>query len=172
MVRLCGLCFGMVVFLLMPMQLQVAHGDEFGRTGSLIFIVKANKPRYEIGEPIHITITLSNHTTKSLIINKRLNPLLDVEWEIFAEGLGRHIGMKAVPPAPVTPADFIPIDVNEEFGKQFDDLATLVTEPLKEGRYGIRLTYRNQEKQKEGDTWVGEAVTNLIWIEVKSTKKI
>ncbi|MFQ5588637.1 MAG: hypothetical protein ACE5F7_07340 [Nitrospiria bacterium] len=172
MMRILVICMWTIAFFVAPLSPRPALSDEYGRTGSLIVFIKANKPRYEIGEPIHITVTLSNHTTVPLIINKRLNPLLDLEWELFAENLGGHLTMKVVPPRPLTPEDFVRLEVNEEFGKQFDDLTMLVNGPLKEGRYAIRLTYRNKEKPQGDETWTGTAVTNLLWIEVKSTKKI
>ncbi len=172
MVRLCVVCFGIIAFLFTPLQLHPALADEYGRTGSLIAFIKADKPRYDLGEPIYITLTLSNFTTVPLIVNKRLNPLLDIEWDLFAENLAAHLSLKVIPPVALTPEDFLRFEVNDEFSKKFDDLATLVNAKLTVGRYAIRLTYRNKEAPKGDETWVGETVTNLLWIEVKPSKKI
>jgi len=164
--------FWIGAFSLLPFQARQTLADEYGRTGHLVAFITSDKKQYEIGEPIYITISLTNHTTVPLIINKRLNPLLDLDWDVFYENLGGNLSMKKIPPIRLSPDDFVRLEVNEEFGKRFDDLTTMVDGPMKSGRYALRLSYRNKEKPKGDETWVGLTVTNLLWIEIKSSKKI
>ena len=158
--------------LLIPVQLHRALADEYGRTGSLVVFIKSNKPKYEIGEPIYITVSLENHTAEPLIVNKRLDPLLDIEWDLFYENLGGNLTLKQLPPVALTPDDFVRLEVNETVGKQLQDLTAIVNGQMKQGRYAVRLTYRNQEALKGKETWVGVTVTNQLWIEVKPSEKI
>jgi len=166
--------FWIVTFSLLPLQAHQVLADEYGRTGSLVAFIKSDKKKYEVGEPIYITISLANHTTVPLIINKRLEPLLDLDWDVFYENLGGNLPMKQAPasPLPLSPDDFVRLEVNEEFGKRFEDLTMIVNALMKNGRYALRLTYRNKEKPKGDETWVGSTVTNQLWIEIKSSEKI
>lgn len=164
--------FWILAISLLPGQAPQVLADEYGRTGHLVAFIESDKRKYEVGEPIYITVSLTNHTTIPLIINKRLNPLLDLEWDLFYENLGGNLLMKEIPPLALTPDDFIRLEVDEELGKRFEDLSTMVTAPMKSGRYAIRLTYKNKETPKGDETWAGLTVTNLVWIEIKSSKKI
>lgn len=161
-----------LAFSLLPLQPVQVLADEYGRTGSLIAFIESDKKKYDVGEPIYLTVSLTNHTTVPLIINKRLNPLLDLEWDLFYENLGGNLTMKEAPPLALSLDDFVRLEVNEEFGKRFQDLSAMVNAPLKPGRYAIRLTYRNKETPKGDETWAGLTVTNMVWIEIKPSKKI
>ncbi len=162
----------LLAFSLFPLQTVQVLADEYGRTGSLVAFIESDKRKYDVGEPIYITVSLTNHTTVPLIINKRLNPLLDLKWDLFYETLGGNLSMKESPPVDLNTDDFIRLEVNEELGKRFEDLGVMVDTPLKSGRYAIRLTYQNKEKPKGDETWAGLTVTNLLWIEIKPSKKI
>ncbi|MEC4677291.1 MAG: hypothetical protein VST69_00870 [Nitrospirota bacterium] len=161
-----------LAFSLFPLQAVQVLADEYGRTGSLVAFIESDKRKYDVGEPIYITVSLTNHTTVSLIINKRLNPLLDLQWDLFYETLGGNLSMKESPPIDLNTDDFMRLEVNEELGKRFEDLSVMVDAPLKPGRYAIRLTYKNEEKPKGDETWAGLTVTNLLWIEIKPSQKI
>lgn len=161
-----------LAFSLFSFQIPQVLADQYGHTGSLVAFVKSDKRKYDVGEPIYFTLSLTNHTTVPLIINKRLHPLLDLKWDLFYEPLGGNLSMKEVPALGLHPDDFIRLEVNEELGKRFEDLSTMVNVPLKPGRYAIRLTYRNKETPKGDETWAGLIVTNRLWIEIKPSKKI
>ncbi len=162
----------LVGFIMTPLQVHEAFGDQFGRTGSLILIIKSNKPKYNVNEPIFITLKISNHTTEPLFVNKRLNPLLDIQWDLFYENIGGNMKMLEAKPIALRPDDFVKLEVNEDWKVKLDDLATLVDGRLHVGRYAIRLTISNEEKVKGNETWTGLAVTNQLWIEVVPSQKV
>ncbi len=163
----------MAVCLTAPVQIEEALGDQYGHTGSLIFWLESNKPKYHIGEPIFITVTLSNHTTVPLLVHNRFNPFHDIQWDIFQESFG-GLPIKTIPPEPLGTQDFVRLAPGQEVAKQLPDLTEIVNAPMKVGRYALRLTYTNKEKQDDSktETWTGATVTNLIWIEITTSEKI
>ncbi|MFQ5543924.1 MAG: hypothetical protein ACE5FY_06185 [Nitrospiria bacterium] len=150
---------------------EEAQGDQYGRNGSLVIYVDSSKPTYDLAEPIPMTLTLINRTDESLIVNRRFNPIHDLKWEIFHEGFG-YVPLKPLPPLALSEEDYIRLEMNEEIGKVIPDLHELLEMPLKVGRYGIRVTYTNEEKPKGKETWTGLIVTNLLWVVVKSGEKV
>jgi|GEM_PF-2377203 len=151
---------------------QAAVGDEFGRDGNLEIYIQSEKPIYKFGEPIVLRLRLKNYTTKPLVVNRRLDPFSDLQWEIFAEPRG-FMPIKTVPPKPLTADDFIELKPEEEVNKKLPPLSEITPDPLKRGEYGIRITYANKEKPKgmEGkDVWTGEIVTNRLTIQIRSSE--
>lgn len=146
-------------------------GDEFGRTGSLIILVKSSKPAYEIGEPIFLTLTLTNHTTVPLIVNQRFNHYHDLELDLFHEPFG-PISIKSLPLEDLTKENYVRLEVNEKILKTLPDLSEITVGPLKEGRYGLRIFYKNKETPRGEDTWTGRIATNRIWFTIKPSEKI
>lgn len=154
---------------------QTATGDEFGRDGNLEIYIHADKPVYKFGEPIQLTVRLKNNTTGPLVVNRRLDPFSDLQWELFAEPHG-FIQIKTNPPKPLTADDFIELQPEEEIRKKLPALSEMTPHPLKRGLYGLRLTYTNKEKpagvEKKGkDIWIGEIITNRLSIQIKSSEK-
>lgn len=150
---------------------QTAMGDEFGRSGALEILLQPDKPAYNPGEPIILTIRLKNNTMKPLVVNRRLDPFNDLRWELFADPEG-FMAIKTVPPKPLTADDFVELKPEEEIYKKLPPLSEITPDPLKRGQYGIRLTYANKEKPKEiaekgKDIWTGEIVTNRISIRIR-----
>lgn len=94
-----------VRFLLVGLSLlfasETATGDEFGRDGNLEIYIHADKPIYKFGEPIRLTVRLKNNTTRPLVVNRRLDPFSDLQWELFAEPDG-FLQTKTNPPKPLT----------------------------------------------------------------------
>lgn len=168
-----------VRFLLVGLSLlfasETATGDEFGRDGNLEIYIHADKPIYKFGEPIRLTIRLKNNTTGPLVVNRRLDPFSDLQWELFAEPHG-FLQTKTNPPSPLTVDDFIELKPEEEIRKKLPPLSELTPHPLKRGLYGLRLTYANKEKpagvEKKGkDIWTGEIITNRLSIQIRSSEK-
>jgi len=167
-------CFSLAVlsvFFLATSQESEVLGDEYGRTGSLIILVKSSKPAYEIGEPISLTLTLSNHTTVPLIVNQRFFYQYDLEMDLFHEPFGR-IPFKALPATPLKAEDYAPLAVDEQIIMTLPELTEIVAAPLKEGRYSLRIFYQNEQSPKGKDTWTGRIVTNRIWFTIKPSEKI
>ena len=171
MKRKCFSAFLVFTCLFASSQRSEVFGDEFGRTGSLIILVKSSKPAYEIGEPIFLTLTLSNHTTVPLIVNQRFNHYHDLELDLFHEPFG-SIPIKPLPPEDLTKENYVRLEVNEEIGKILPELAEITTVPLKEGRYTVRIFYRNKTSPEGEEAWTGRIVTNRIWFTIKTSEKI
>lgn len=154
---------------------QTATGDEFGRDGNLEIYIHSDKPIYKFGEPIALTVRLKNNTTAPLVVNRRLDPFSDLQWELFAEPDG-FMQIKTNPPKPLTVDDFVELKPEEEIRKKLPPLSELTPHPLKRGLYGLRLTYVNKEKpngvEKKGkDVWTGEIITNRLSIQIRSSEK-
>lgn len=154
---------------------QTATGDEFGRDGNLEIYIHADKPTYKFGEPIRLTVRLKNNTTGPLVVNRRLDPFSDLQWELFAEPHG-FMPIKTQSPKPLTDDDFIELKPEEEIRKKLPPLSEMTSDPLKRGLYGLRLTYTNKEKpkgaEKKGkDVWTGEIITNRLSIQIRSSER-
>ncbi len=177
MMRIVRFAVLMTTCLLYPVQVEEARSDQYGHDGNLIVWIKANKAKYDLGEPITIKFTISNFTTVPLIVNKRFHPSGDLQWDLFHEGFGT-IRTKTLPFEPLKDTDFIRMEVNDEIDHLLPKLREIFSTPFKAGRYALRLTYTNKEKPTgkdkslEGETWTGLTVTNQIWIEIKTSEKI
>lgn len=165
------------VCLLYPLQMDEARGDQYGHDGNLVIWIKANKAKYEIGEPIIIKFTMSNFTTVPLTVNKRFHPSGDFKWDLFRDGFGM-VKTNDIPFEPLKDEDFVRLQVKDEIERLLPDLREIFAAPFMEGRYALRLTYTNhskpsgKEKALQGETWTGLIITNLIWIEIKTPEKI
>jgi len=160
----------MMVCLFLPLA-QDVRGDEFGRNGHLIMLIKSSKPKYEIGEPISIIAALKNHTDVPLIVNNRFHPGRDLEWDLFHDGFG-YVQLKTLPADPLKAEDFVRMEPSEEIVQVLPNLNEIFSAPLKAGRYALRVRYMNKETPKGKETWTGLIVTNLLWFEVKASEKI
>jgi len=159
------------MFLLAPSRSLKVFGDEFGRIGNLIILVKSNKPAYEVGEPIFLTLTLKNHTTVPLLVNQRFHYEQDLEIDLFYESFG-NIPLKPFPAKPLSPEDYARLEVNESISVTLPDLLEIAAVPLKEGRFALRVFYRNGQNPTGKEAWTGRIVTNQIWFTVKASEKI
>lgn len=149
----------------------IAGGDEFGRSGSLEILIRSNKPVYDFGEPIILTLKLKNSTNVPLIVNRRLDPFSDLQWELFFDPVG-FVPIKAVPRKAPNAEDYIQLKPEQFIEKKLPNLSEIVASPLKQGLYGVRLTYVNKEKPKGPDTWTGEIITNRLSFQIKPSEKI
>lgn len=152
---------------------QTAVGDESGRDGNLEIYIQSDKPVYKFGEPIILTVRLKNNTTKPLVVNRRLDPFSDLQWELFAEPHG-FMPVKTAAPKPLTDDDFVELKREEAISKKLPPLSEITPDPLKRGLYGIRITYANKEKPKQidgKDIWTGEIITNRLSIQIKSSER-
>lgn len=150
-----------------------AVGDETGRDGNLEIYIQSDKPLYKFGEPIILTVRLKNNTTRPLVVNRRLDPFSDLQWELFAEPHG-YMPVKTAPAKPLTADDFVELKREEAITKKLPPLSEMTPDPLKRGLYGVRLTYVSKEKPKgfEGkDVWTGEIVTNRLSIQIRAGEK-
>lgn len=152
-----------------------ATGDEFGRDGNLEIYIHSDKPIYKFGEPILLTIRLKNNTTQPLVVNRRLDPFSDLQWELFSEPHG-FMPIKTASPKPLTDDDFIELKPEEEIRKKLPSLSEITPDPLKRGQYGVRITYTNKEKpkgveRKGKDIWTGEIITNRLSIQIRSSER-
>lgn len=159
-----GLVFSLILFG------REAGGDPFGRDGNLEIWVRTNKPVYEFGEPIVVTLKLKNATSLPLIVNKRLDPFNDLQWEIFFDPAG-FVPIRTAPPKPPAADDYVVLKSGEAIEKEIPNLADIVDGKLVKGLYGLRLTYINKEKPKGPETWTGEIITNRLSFSIKSGKK-
>ncbi len=165
----------LLVGLIVLVASRTAIGDEFGRDGNLEVFIQSDKPVYKFGEPILITIRLKNNTTGPIVVNRRLDPFNDLQWELFAEPHG-FMPIKTLPPKPLTADDFVELQREQEVKKVLPPLSEMTPDPLKRGLYGIRITYANKEKLKETegkgkDIWTGETVTNRLSIQIQSGER-
>ena len=149
---------------------QEAGGDQFGRDGNLEIWVRTNKPVYEFGEPIGVTLKLKNATSLPLIVNRRFDPFNDLQWEVFFDPAG-FAPIRTAPPKPPTAADYVVLKSGEAIEKEIPNLADIVDGQLIKGLYGLRLTYINKEKPKGPETWTGEVLSNRLSFSIKSGKK-
>jgi len=167
----------MTTCLLYPLQIEVAHSDQYGHNGNLIVWIKANKAKYDLGEPIIIKFTISNLTTVPLIVNKRFHPSADLQWDLFHDGFG-SVRTSTIPFEALKDTDFIRMEPSDEMDHLLPELGKIFATPFKAGRYALRLTYSNKGKPTgkdeslAGETWTGLTITNLIWIEIRTPEKI
>ncbi|MFQ5580043.1 MAG: hypothetical protein ACE5FZ_05475 [Nitrospiria bacterium] len=162
-----------IVFSLILYLDKMGYGDQYGRRGNLYILVKSDKSIYEFGEPIVLNLTVYNGTSEPLFVSRRIDPSLQVEWELFREGFG-HVPLKAKTSKPLTPDDFAHLNPDEEIGEAYPNLWKILQNPLplEEGLYGLRITYSNQEKIKGPETWTGTIITNRLSFRVKSKKRL
>lgn len=160
-----------LVFILLLFGGQTAIGDQYGRDGSLEIFLQSDKRIYLLGEPIRLTLTLKNHTTETLIVNKRFDPVNDLQWEIFSDPNGL-LSLKPAAAQQPTADDYIRLNPNTKIEKRLPELSEIVQDKLKQGLYGIRITYINTEKPKGPETWTGEIITNLVSIQIKSGQRV
>jgi hypothetical protein len=161
----------LTLFFLILLAGSPAAGDEFGRDGVLEIFIRSDKPIYKFGEPIKLTLTLKNHTTEPLIVNKRFDLSRDLRWEVFMDGHG-FLTVKPTAAQAPTGDDYVILKPNLEIEKSLPPLSEIVQEKLKRGLYGVRVTYVNREKPKGAETWTGEIVTNRISFQIKSGEKV
>lgn len=147
-----------------------AAGDEFGRDGTLMIFVRSNKPIYEFGEPIVLTLKLKNNTTEPLIVNRRFDPFHDLQWELFLEPTG-FLPIKTVPSKPLAAEDYVPLKPEDHIERVLPHLSEIISGELKPGMYGVRITYINKEKPKGAKTWTGEIITNRLSFQIKPSKR-
>lgn len=170
--------FRPALFLILSFFLLVvrtAAGDESGRIGNLEIYVKSDKPVYKFGDQIFLTVRLKNNTEGPLVVNRRLDPFNDLQWELFAEPQG-FMPIKPAPPKALTSEDFIELKPNEEIERRLPPLSEITSEPLKRGLYGLRITYAVKEapkgvELKGKDFWTGEIVTNRLSIQIRSGER-
>ncbi|HET6370646.1 MAG TPA: hypothetical protein VFG95_05580 [Nitrospiria bacterium] len=148
-----------------------ALGDASGREGTVEFWIRTNKPVYEQGEAIYITMTLKNGTDDPLSVNRRWRMLQEIDFELFKDPGGFQPFRPSDDKSPFKKEDFILVRPGGEVRKTVDINKLLVT-PLTSGIYGIRGSYKNEETGKalgiEG--WLGDIVSNRVNFQIKPSR--
>jgi hypothetical protein len=174
-----SLAFYLVVFFIPVFSLidfipqRSALGDEAGREGTLELWIRTNKPVYERGEAILLTMTLKNGTDETLSVNGRWRILQEIDFELFKDPGGFQPFRPSDDKAPFKKEDFILVKPGGEIYKTVDLNEILVT-PLTSGIYGIRGSYKNEEAGKAlgVDGWIGDIVSNRVNFQIKPSRKM
>lgn len=167
--------FGLIatVFVTLVPSHHNSFGDEFGRVGNLELWIKADKRKYDMGEPVFITFILKNRTKETLTVNKRWGFLREFTLEAFKEPGGPQSYRPAQKEIPYKRQDFMNFKPEEDL-ELIMKLNEYLANPLKPGLYSLRASYKNQESGKifQINAWTGEIVSNRINITVKSSTRI
>jgi hypothetical protein len=171
--------FSLVVFFILIGALiglipqRSALGDASGREGTLEFWIRTNKPVYERGEAIYLTLTLKNGTDETLSVNRRWRMLQEIDFELFKDPGGFQPFRPSNDKAPFKKEDFVLVKPGKEIRKTVDINELLVT-PLTSGIYGIRGSYKNEETGKALgiDGWLGDIVSNRVNFQIKPSRQM
>ncbi len=139
----------------------------------LALSLNPTKPTYDSGEPVRVTIALSNAAAQPITVNKRLalnSPFAPAKFREIRLAISNEAGSESVFGAKINigfplEKDFAELEPQAKIERQFD--LRQYFELNQPGRYILKAAYQNQCDPESGQAWKGEVDSEPVSIEVK-----